>query len=175
LLLDRDDLEKRGIKVREIRRGGDITYHGPGQLVGYPIIDLQDHKKDAHWYLRNLEKVLIKACARYGVDCYTIEGMTGVWCDDGKIAAIGVGISKWVTTHGFAMNVNTDLGYFGGIIPCGINNKPVTSLQVQLGRILEMNEVRSVMAEAFSQVFEIQLVSKDLLAQITVAEPGTSD
>jgi lipoate-protein ligase B len=164
LLLDRDDLEKRGIKVREIRRGGDITFHGPGQLVGYPIIDLQDHKKDAHWYLRSLEKVLINACDHYGVKCYTIEGMTGVWCDGGKIAAIGVGISKWVTTHGFAMNVNTDLGFFGGIIPCGINNKPVTSLQAQLGKKLDMPEVRAVTANAFSAVFDIQLETKDLLA-----------
>lgn len=157
LLLSRDDLAKRGIKLREIRRGGDITYHGPGQLVGYPIFNLRQHKKDAHWYLRTLERVLIETLKCYELECYTVEGMTGVWCDGGKIAAIGVGISRWVTTHGFAMNVNTDLGYFGGIIPCGIQNKPVTSIQAQLRRTIDEDEVRRVVTKQFEQLFGLSL------------------
>lgn len=155
LLLDPEDLRKRGIKVREIRRGGDITFHGPGQLVGYPIIDLSNHKKDAHFYLRSLEKVLMNSLARFDIETYTIQGMTGVWCEGGKIAAIGVGISRWVTSHGFALNVNTDLGYFGGIIPCGIRGKQVTSMQIQLGRQISMEEVRKIVAEEFSNCFNL--------------------
>jgi lipoate-protein ligase B len=162
LLMSRDDLEERGIKVREIRRGGDITYHGPGQIVGYPIIDLKQHKKDVHWYLRCLEQVLIDSLKEYGLQCYTISGMTGVWCEGGKIAAIGVGISRWVTSHGFALNVNTDLGYFGGIIPCGIQNKPVTSMQAQLRRTIDPNEVRSTLLKCFESIFNLAIEPADL-------------
>jgi lipoate-protein ligase B len=162
LLLSREDLEKRGIKVREIRRGGDITYHGPGQLVGYPIFDLKQYKKDVHWYLRTLERVLINTLKEYGLECYTISGMTGVWCDGAKIAAIGVGISRWVTSHGFALNVNTDLGYFGGIIPCGIQNKPVTSIQAQLRKTIDEFEVRNRVVSQFERLFELGISPAEL-------------
>lgn len=167
LLLDPDDLRKRGIKVREIRRGGDITYHGPGQLVGYPIIDLAGHRKDAHWYLRTLERVLIETIGHYGLKGYTIEGMTGVWCEGGKIAAIGVGISRWVTTHGFALNVATDLGFFGGIIPCGLHGKPVTSISAQLRRTVSVDEVRTVAAEAFARNFGVVFEEKTFNTETT--------
>jgi len=162
LLLDPVDLEKRGIKVREIRRGGDITFHGPGQIVGYPIIKLTQHKKDAHWYLRTLEDLMIDTMSEYELKCYTISGMTGVWCEGGKIAAIGVGISRWVTSHGFALNVNTELSFFGGIIPCGIQNKPVTSLQAQLHRTVPMEEVRQKLADNFGKAFNLEMSPAEL-------------
>lgn len=164
LLLDREALEERGVKVREIRRGGDITFHGPGQIVGYPIIDLSDHRRDAHWYLRTLERVLIDTLAEYDLDAYTISGMTGVWSEGAKVAAIGVGISRWVTTHGFALNVNTDLTFFGGIIPCGLKGKQVTSMNALLRRKLDMAEVRSVVADRFAQLFNLSLEPTSLEA-----------
>lgn len=162
LLLSREDLESRGIKVREIRRGGDITYHGPGQIVGYPIIQLANHKKDAHWYLRTLEQVLIDTLKSYDIESYIVQGMTGVWCASGKIAAIGVGISRWVTSHGFALNVNTDLSFFGGIVPCGIQNKPVTSIQAQLQRKVEIPEVRERLEENFALAFGLEMKPAEL-------------
>ena len=158
LLLDRENLVQRGIKLREIRRGGDITFHGPGQLVGYPIIDLEDHGKDAHVYIRKLEQVLIRTLKHFGLEACTIDGMTGVWCAGEKIAAIGVGISRWITTHGFALNVNNDLSYFVGIIPCGLERKQVTSMQIQLGHSTEMIEVREAVAEEFAKVFDVRII-----------------
>ena len=166
LLLDKEDLKKRGIKLREIRRGGDITYHGPGQIVGYPIFDLKQHKKDAHWYLRSLEEVLIETIGEYGLDGYTIDGMTGVWCDGGKVAAIGVGISKWVTTHGFALNVNTDLGYFGGIIPCGLKGKQVNSLQALLRKNVDLEEVKGILVHKFSDKFKLTFENNQLYSYL---------
>jgi lipoyl(octanoyl) transferase len=161
LLLDRDDLEERGVKVREIRRGGDITFHGPEQLVCYPIIDLNNHKADLHWYLRQLERVIIDSLAQFTLECYTVEGMTGVWSNGGKVAAIGVGVSRWVTTHGFALNVNTDLSYFLGIIPCGIKNKPVTSMQALLRTSVPMGQMKSVIATNFSKIFGLEFEQKN--------------
>jgi len=155
LLLDLEDLNQRGIKVREIRRGGDITFHGPGQIVGYPILDLQNHGKDAHLYLRKLEDVLKATLEDFGLKAYTVEGMTGVWCGGGKIAAIGVGISRWFTTHGFALNVNTDLSYFGGIVPCGLHGKQATSMRIQLGGLVDMSDVKSALARCFSEEFKL--------------------
>ena len=157
LLLDCEALEERGVKVREIRRGGDITFHGPGQIVGYPIINLKDHKRDVHWYLRTLEQVLIDSLAEYDLKAYTISGMTGVWCEGAKVAAIGVGISRWVTSHGFALNVNTDLTFFGGIVPCGLKGKQVTSMNVLLRQKLDMDEVRAVVADQFAKSFSLAL------------------
>ena len=162
LLLDRAELDKRGIKLREIRRGGDITFHGPGQLVGYPIIDLQQHGKDVHLYLRKLEAAIKATLKAYHIEGYTVEGMTGVWCGGGKVAAIGVGISRWVTTHGFAVNVNTELHYFGGIIACGLGGKQATSMQAQIQRKVDMAEVRSKMAREFAKVFDLEMKIIDL-------------
>lgn len=159
LLLDPEDLKKRGIKIREIRRGGDITFHGPGQLVGYPVIDLREHRKDVHWYLRNLEEVIIGSLKEFNLECYTIKGMTGVWCEGRKIAAIGVGISKWVTTHGFALNVNNDLDYFSGIVPCGLQGKQVTSMKTMLQKTQNMEDVKTVISNKFSNLFTISFKS----------------
>ncbi len=162
LLLDPDDLSQRGIKVREIRRGGDITFHGPGQIVGYPILDLQNHGKDAHLYLRKLEDVLKATLEDFGLEPYMVEGMTGVWCGGGKIASIGVGISRWVTTHGFALNINTDLSYFNGIVPCGLHGKQATSMKVLLNETIEVNAVCKKVAERFAEIFSLDLQPNNL-------------
>ena len=139
LLIDEAALAKKGATFYKINRGGDITYHGPGQIVGYPIIDLENFFTDIHKYLRSLEEVIIRTLADYGIKGERSEGETGVWLDVGtpfarKICAMGVRASRWVTMHGFALNVNTDLGYFDNIIPCGIRGKAVTSLNVELSK-----------------------------------------
>lgn len=139
----------------ETDRGGDITYHGPGQIVGYPILDLDKHFTDIHKYLRYLEEVIIKTCADYGVIAGRIEGLTGVWVGDEKICAMGIRCSRWVTMHGFALNVNTDLNYFSHIIPCGISNKDVTSLEKILGHNVDPAGVREVLLKHFSGVFGV--------------------
>jgi len=146
-------LKELGISVYEIDRGGDITYHGPGQIVGYPIIKLSDWKEDTHEYLRALEEVIIKTCAEYGLSTNRNPKYTGVWLGERKIAAIGIKVSRWITMHGFAFNVNTDLNYFGGIIPCGIRDKDVTSLQRELGKEIEINEVKEKLVKNFQNVF----------------------
>ena len=158
LLASEEELKNGGISLFRIDRGGDITYHGPGQLVGYPIIDLQDYKADLHWYLRSLEEVLILALEEFDIDGVREEGMTGVWVKGEKIAAIGVKISRWITMHGFALNVNTDLSKFDRIIPCGIFHKGVTSMQRILERDIPMEEVRSVVRRAFASVFARNIV-----------------
>ena len=149
LLLDEAALAAHGAAFHPINRGGDITYHGPGQLVGYPILDLDNFRPDIHWYLRMLEEATIRTLAEYGLDAGRIAGLTGVWFDyqEGapnprKICAMGVKCSRWVTLHGFALNVNTDLSYFGHIVPCGISDKAVTSLQAELGRPVPIAEVQ---------------------------------
>lgn len=146
-------LNKYGIKVYDIDRGGDITYHGPGQIVGYPIIKLSEWKEDTHLYLRNLEQIIIDVCSDYGLQTGRIDGLTGVWIEDRKIAAIGIKVSRWVTMHGFAFNINTDLNLFNGIIPCGITNKKVTSLQHELGKEVGINEVKEKLVEKFKHAF----------------------
>jgi lipoyl(octanoyl) transferase len=146
-------LQERGVSVYEIDRGGDITYHGPGQIVGYPIIKLSDWKEDTHEYLRALEEVIILTCKDYGLTCERNSKYTGVWLGDRKIAAIGVKISRWVTMHGFAFNVNTDLSYFGGIIPCGIRDKDVTSLKRELGKEVDLAETKKIIVKNFEKVF----------------------
>lgn len=149
-------LQERGITVYRIDRGGDITYHGPGQIVGYPILDLHDHYLDVHRYLRDVEEVLIRTLAEFDIVAGREPGLTGVWVDGAKIVAIGVKVSRWVTMHGFAFNVNTDLSYFGNIIPCGITDKPVTSMQQLLNRKLDMAEVGECVIEKFSDVFNLR-------------------
>jgi lipoate-protein ligase B len=145
--------------VFHIDRGGDITYHGPGQLVGYPILDLNTYGTDIHRYLRNLEEVLIRALKDFGIEGDREEGMTGVWVKSEKIAAFGVKVSRWITMHGFALNVNADLSKFGRIIPCGIFHKGVTSMERLLGEAVSMEDVARSVCEAFEQVFECRTVS----------------
>lgn len=150
----------RGIDYYEIDRGGDITYHGYGQLVVYPILDLECFKPDLHWYIRQLEEVIIRVLSEYGIEGDRYPGYTGVWIDPGKpserkICAIGIRCSRWVTMHGLAFNVNTDLSYFGYIIPCGIQGKGVTSLQKELGKQINLAEVKEKFLKHFLNIFNI--------------------
>ena len=146
-------LRERGFEVFETGRGGDVTYHGPGQVVGYPILDLAPDRRDVHRYVRDLEEVMIRTCADYGLEASRVEGLTGTWLGDEKIGAIGVRIARWVTSHGFAFNVGTDLGAFDLIVPCGIRERGVTSLERQLGRPLPLEEVMDRIAANFAAVF----------------------
>lgn len=157
ILANAGTLEVRGIEVHETGRGGDITYHGPGQLVGYPILDLKPDRCDVHRYVRDLEEVLIRVAGDYGVAAGRVAGQTGVWVDGEKLAAIGVRISRWVTSHGFAMNVATDLGDFDLIVPCGIPDKGVTSL-VRLGCAATLSEVEAGVVRHFCAVFDRQVI-----------------
>ncbi len=160
LLLNKKELQQKHIAVFDIDRGGDITYHGPGQIIGYSILNLTDWKKDAHLYLRSLEEVLIKTCYNYGINNATRKkNYTGVWINDRKICAIGIKISRWITMHGFAFNVNTDLKYFDGIIPCGIKNKEVTSLDKELNKKKNINEVKEKVIKNFISVFEYDVIN----------------
>jgi len=163
LLLSTQQLEDKGASFHKINRGGDITYHGPGQIVGYPILDLDNFFTDIHKYLRLLEEMVILTLGEYGLKCERSPGETGVWLDVGtpfarKICALGVRASRWVTMHGFALNVNANLGYFDHIIPCGIKDKAVTSLHVELGKKeVDMAEVQQKLQQHFSQLFEANL------------------
>jgi lipoyl(octanoyl) transferase len=148
-----DALAAGGVALFETGRGGDVTYHGPGQLVGYPIIDLKPDRCDVHRYVRDLEEVLMQTVAGFGIAAGRVEGLTGIWVGQEKLAAIGVRISRWVTSHGFALNVNTDLSRFGLIVPCGITDKGVTSMQRLLGRSIPMAEVEDVLIRHFGAVF----------------------
>jgi lipoyl(octanoyl) transferase len=151
-------LEQRGITVWETGRGGDVTYHGPGQLVGYPILDLKPDRCDVHRYVRDLESVMMRTAASYGVEASRISGVTGAWVGDSKIGAIGVRLSRWVTSHGFAFNVSTDLGYFDLIVPCGLKDRGVTSLERLTGRRIRVAAVADVLASHFARVFERTLI-----------------
>jgi lipoyl(octanoyl) transferase len=146
-------LQALGIEVHETGRGGDVTYHGPGQVVGYPILDLKPDRCDVHRYVRDLEIVMTRVCADYGIRAERIEGLSGTWVGAEKIGAIGVRISRWITSHGFAFNVNTDLDHFRLIVPCGIDDRGVTSLSAQLGRDLPIDEVESALAGHLADVF----------------------
>ena len=165
LLLSEDELAQKGATFYKINRGGDITYHGPGQIVGYPILDLDNFFTDIHKYLRFLEEVIILTLAEYGLKTERSPGETGVWLDVGtpfarKICAMGVRASRWVTMHGFALNVNANLGYFDNIIPCGIRGKAVTSLNVELGRDnVDEAEVKSKILKHFTDLFGAELFS----------------
>lgn len=150
----------------EIDRGGDITYHGPGQVVGYPILDLDRYFTDIHKYLRKLEEVIIRTCAEYDIEAGRIEGLTGVWAGDKKVCAMGIRCSRWVTMHGFALNVNTDLSYFNHIVPCGINDKEVSSLQELLGKKIDPAEVKEYLAKHFANVFEVNIVKARSLPEL---------
>ena len=152
LLLPKENLERLGIDFEETNRGGDVTYHGPGQIVAYPIIDLREWKRDVVAYVRALERVMIDAVAEFGVEAGTVKGATGIWAGEAKAGAIGVHISRWVTSHGFALNVSTDMRYFGYIVPCGLH-KPVTSLERLLGHAPERDAVISALVRSFGRVF----------------------
>lgn len=155
VLVNDEERARRGIELFDTGRGGDVTYHGPGQLVAYPILDLKPHRKDLHRYLRDLEGVVMRVVKRYGIPAERSEGQTGVWTTGGKIAAIGVRVSSgWITSHGLALNVRTDLSYFGTIVPCGIADRDVTSLARELGREVPMHEVRAALVEVFAHEFE---------------------
>lgn len=165
LLLDDAGLIEKQATYYKINRGGDITYHGPGQLVGYPILDLDHFFTDIHRYLRTLEEAVIVTLKQYGIDSGRYPGYTGVWLDYDtdkarKICALGVRCSRWVTMHGFAFNVNTNLDYFKNIVPCGIDDKDVTSMQRELGYALDFEEVKQVLKENIATLFEMQLVDK---------------
>jgi lipoyl(octanoyl) transferase len=147
------ELAARGVEIHETGRGGDVTYHGPGQLVGYPIVDLKPDRCDVHRYIRDLEEVLIRTAADYGVAARRIDGLTGVWVADEKLAAIGVRIARWVTSHGFALNVGTDLDYFDLIVPCGIRDRGVTSLERLIGRPVDKDEVVDRVVTNFCDLF----------------------
>jgi lipoyl(octanoyl) transferase len=154
ILASPDRLNSLGVDVFETGRGGDVTYHGPGQLVGYPILDLNPDRRDVHLYVRDLEEVMIRVCAGYGLDAGRVKGLSGAWISDEKIGAIGVRISRWVTSHGFAFNVTTDIDFFNLIVPCGIADKGVTSLASKLGRAPAMTEVEDRFVAHFSAVFD---------------------
>ncbi len=165
LLLDEEGLKQNDAQYFKINRGGDITYHGKGQLVGYPILDLDNFFTDIHKYMRFLEEAVIRTCADYGVSAGRINGLTGVWVDfekqlfPRKICAMGVKASRWVTMHGFALNINTDLRYFGNIVPCGIDDKAVTSLEKETGKTLDMKEVAEKMKQHLVELFEMELIA----------------
>jgi lipoyl(octanoyl) transferase len=169
LLLNEQQLTAKGATFYKINRGGDITYHGPGQIVGYPILDLENFFTDIHKYLRLLEETIILTIAEYGLKGERSEGETGVWLDVGtpfarKICAMGIRSSRWVTMHGFALNVNVDLGYFDNIIPCGIRGKAVTSMEVELGRKVDMEAVKKKVLKHFMALFGVEkyLVSTNI-------------
>jgi len=165
LLINDSELKKRGVSFYHINRGGDITYHGPGQIVGYPIIDLDNFTTDIHKYLRFLEEAIILTLQEFGIDSGRIPGLTGVWLDTDnnakarKICAIGVKTSRWVTMHGFALNVNTDLDFFNYIVPCGIDDKAVTSLSKELNRNVEISNVEEKVKRNIEKVFEMELIN----------------
>ena len=154
LLASPETLTARGVELHETGRGGDITYHGPGQLVGYPIVDLKPDRCDVHRYVRDLEEVLIRTASDYGIEAARVEGLTGVWVGDEKLAAIGVRIARWITSHGFALNVSTDLDYFKLIVPCGIEDRGVTSLSRLLGHAVDTAEVAGRVTTHFANVFQ---------------------
>jgi lipoyl(octanoyl) transferase len=154
VLASPETLHARGVELFETGRGGDVTYHGPGQLVGYPILDLRPDRCDVHRYVRDIEEVLIRTAAAFGVEAGRSAGLTGVWVGSEKLGAIGVRIARWITSHGFAFNVTTALDHFGLIVPCGITDKGVTSLQKILGRPIPLGEVADAALAAFAAVFE---------------------
>ncbi len=159
VLFPAEELRRRGFEVFETGRGGDVTYHGPGQLVGYPILELPPGRRDVHRYVRDLEEVMIRVCADYGVDAWRVAGLTGTWVGSDKIGAIGVRIARWVTSHGFAFNVATDLSAFELIVPCGIRGRGVTSLERLLGRPVAMEEVTDRLTRRFCEVFDCEPVA----------------
>lgn len=169
LVWDEKRREEQGISFVEVDRGGDITYHGPGQLVGYPILNLNRYGRDLHQYLRNLEEALIRALGEFGISAGRFPPNTGVWVESEKIAAIGVKASRWITQHGFALNVDPNLDHFGGIIPCGIQDKGVTSMERLLGHSIMLDDVKPVVIQNLSQVFSLDLEPRSMASLMELA------
>lgn len=169
LLANPELLRARGVDVFEVERGGDVTFHGPGQLVGYPIIDLKRHKQDLHWYLRQVEEVLIRALRSFGITGERVQKYTGVWTNERKIASIGVHARDWVTWHGFALNVSTELSYFDLIVPCGIPDVRMTSIQREIAREVTLGEVASVVAQSAAGVFNLDVRVREELSELSAA------
>ena len=159
IVADDARLAELGIAVSETGRGGDVTYHGPGQIIGYPILDLRPDRCDVHRYVRDIEDVMMRTCADYGVHAGRVEGLTGAWAGERKIGAIGVRISRWITSHGFAFNVSTNLDHFGLILPCGIRDRGVTSLREETGRDIPVADVEDSLARHFGGVFNREVTS----------------
>ena len=157
LLVSRQHLAELGAEVFETDRGGDVTYHGPGQLVGYPILDLTEHRRDLGWYMRSLEEVFIGVAGDFGVRAGRTRGAAGVWVGNDKLVAMGIHVSRWVTSHGFAFNVNTDLGRFSAIVPCGLRGRGATSLEKLLGRRVPMEAAVDRVVEHFGRVFRLEM------------------
>jgi lipoate-protein ligase B len=185
LMVSSDYLASKGVELFEVERGGDVTFHGPGQLVGYPIIDLKRHRRDLHWYLRQVEEAIIRTLASYSIPAERNPGLTGVWTDGSKIASIGVHVRDWVTWHGFALNVTTDLSYFELIVPCGIEGVTMTSIANELARSdwsglapkspsrpLTLEAVGAIAAESFAELFELHpvVVDRSALAEAAPAK-----
>ncbi len=175
VLASDDDLRAMSVDLVEAGRGGDVTYHGPGQLVGYPILDLKPDRQDAHRYVRDLEDALIGVCGAFGLPAERKKGLTGVWVGEEKVAAIGVRLSRWVTSHGFALNVSTDLTHFGLIVPCGISDKGVTSLETLLGVAPPMQEVEDLAIAHICRVFGRVVVSDGQASPASVAGSSSTD
>ena len=165
ILLDKAQLEQLKIQLHYIERGGDVTYHGPGQLVAYPIFDLNNYKQETHLFLRQLEEVIIKTVESYNLKAERIKGLTGVWVDGKKVASIGVAAKKWITFHGLALNVNTDLKYFGYIHPCGMLDKKVTSIAELLKRKVDFQEVKDKIVDEFAEIFTLRIVKNKNLTR----------
>jgi lipoyl(octanoyl) transferase len=161
VLFSREVLAARGVELFETGRGGDVTYHGPGQIVGYPIFDLSPDRRDVHRYVRDLEEVMIRTAADYGVVGTRVAGLTGAWVGQDKLGAIGVRIARWVTSHGFAFNVHTDLSHFGLIVPCGISARGVTSLEALLGHCVDEDEVHHRIEGHLRDVFDFEEVTRE--------------
>lgn len=159
MLVSAEWLASRGAEVFHTDRGGDVTYHGPGQLVGYPILDLTQHRRDISWYMRSLEEVFMRTARNWGIEAGRSPGAAGAWVGNDKLAAMGVHLSRWVTSHGFALNVNTDLRYFDWIVPCGLRDKGVTSLAKLLGHAVEIDEVAERVVEHFGAVFGMEVLA----------------
>ncbi len=172
LIGSKEYLSENNISIYDIDRGGDITYHGPGQIVGYPIIDLSEWFKDTHKYLRGLEEVIIRTCAEYGIKGIRDKEHTGVWVGDRKIAAIGIKVSRWITMHGFAFNINSDLSLFSGIIPCGIHEKGVTSMLNETGIRTDINEVKDKLKHHFAEFFGYDSVKTRIIEDL-LSSPQT--
>ena len=169
LPLPRRELERRGVDVFEVERGGDVTFHGPGQMVGYPVVDLRKHREDLHWYLRRLEASLIRALGQLGIEAGPNPGLTGVWTGGRKIASIGIHVKQWVTFHGFALNVSTDLSYFDLIVPCGIKDVTMTSVARELSRddsVALWDETRQAVITGMADAFQLQPVEAPIPAII---------
>jgi len=159
----REYIERQGIEIHEIDRGGKITYHGPGQIVGYPIIPLLGERRDVHKYMRSLEQVILNTLAEYGIEARREPDFTGVWVGDEKVAAIGIGLTRWITFHGFALNVNTDLDAFKLITPCGIADRGVTSMKNLLGRDVDQQQVCERLIEAIQQEFQFESITRETM------------